>query len=123
MSNPVTDVTAPQEAAPSLTYWQRVLRDFRRNTMAMLGFGLVLIVTLTGIFAPLLANSRPHYIKAVFEDQYDEDYFIVLDSVEQLLAGAEDPQASSDVDYAAALTRALTDMAPSLDAEKSARLK
>ena len=51
------------EAAPELTGpWRSVLRRFRRNKVAMVGLGFILLVAVAAIFAPLLAPQNPNAI-------------------------------------------------------------
>ncbi len=96
------------------SYWERVGRAFRSNAMAMAGLALVVFVATVGVFCPLIANQRPLYIKAVFEDEYDENYFIVLDVVEGLARG--DEGIVPEKKRRASLERALASMEKSLAA-------
>ncbi|MEQ8818761.1 MAG: ABC transporter permease [Sumerlaeia bacterium] len=68
----------------SESYWTQAIRDYRRNRPAVFGLLVVWFVATVGVLCPLLANGRPLYINAVFLDDYDEAYFIVLDEVARL---------------------------------------
>lgn len=49
-------------------------------------FGLLIawLVATIGVFCPLIANSRPLYVKAIFLDDYDENYFVILDYAQRM---------------------------------------
>ncbi|MBQ6173753.1 MAG: ABC transporter permease [Clostridia bacterium] len=44
-----------QIARPSLTYWHDVWRRFRKNKLAMIGLGFILIMTIACILVPMLS--------------------------------------------------------------------
>lgn len=44
-----------------VSYWQIVWRQFRKNTPAMVGLVMVLLLFLLAVFAPLLANKYPYF--------------------------------------------------------------
>lgn len=106
----------------SLTYWQETMRDFRRQKMAMAALAVVFLVATVGVFCPLIANSRPHYIKMVWDDHYDEAYFIVIDLAERLLVYQPGEGAKDRASIEKAMTRALGEMKRSLDHEHAADL-
>lgn len=47
----------------SVSYWKIVWKEFRKNSLARLGFGIVIATFAIAIFAPFLANSEPYYAK------------------------------------------------------------
>ena len=71
------DVTVVNSGV-SQSYWAQTRAYFFRNKLAVLSLIIVVLIGIVGIFAPVLANKRPLYINMVFEDEYDEHYFIVL---------------------------------------------
>lgn len=46
----------------SASYWRRVWRHFRRNTLAMLGLGVAAILLSLALLADVLANEVPYYM-------------------------------------------------------------
>ncbi|MBI4459134.1 MAG: hypothetical protein HY648_03615, partial [Acidobacteria bacterium] len=61
---PVSEIPLPpvQPVAPALkgeSYWDLVIRQFRRNRLAVISFFFVLALFLVAIAAPFLANNRP----------------------------------------------------------------
>ncbi|MDK2971024.1 MAG: peptide/nickel transport system permease protein [Candidatus Sumerlaeota bacterium] len=114
--------TDEQASAPSPSYWQLTLRDMRRNRMGMFGLAIVLIVTTIGVFAPLIANGRPLHIRMVFEDEYDQAYFIVLDAARQTQQLMERASDKSPDEILPVLDRALGLMKASLPNDKRERL-
>jgi len=113
MTEPSTNAAPPAE---SRSYWERVGAALRRDRMAMAGMLFVFLVTTVGVFCPLIANNRPLRIEAVFEDEYDENYFIAIEAVE----AAPDP--AKDAERRANLARALDAMAASLDEAHRGRI-
>ncbi len=69
---------------PSPGYWQRTLRDFARNRLAVVSVVMVFLVATIGVFCPLIASQRPLAIKMVFSDDYEEAYFVALDLAERI---------------------------------------
>ncbi len=57
----------------SPSFWRLAWKEFRKNQLARLGFALVLMTFAIAIFAPLLANSEPYYVKVG-----DKVYFPIL---------------------------------------------
>ncbi len=53
-----TDQDRP-EKTPGQSYWQLVWQQLRRKKLAIGGLGIVVLLSLMAIFAPLLANNRP----------------------------------------------------------------
>ena len=47
---------------PSASYWRRVWRHFRRNTLALSGLWIVGVLVLMALLADFLANDRPYYL-------------------------------------------------------------
>jgi peptide/nickel transport system permease protein len=47
---------------PSQSYGQRVWRHFRRNTLAMVGLGVSMVLFLMALLADFLANDKPYYM-------------------------------------------------------------
>ena len=45
--------------APHPTYWQVVWKQFRRHRLGVFALIIVLLFILVGIYAPLLASSKP----------------------------------------------------------------
>lgn len=52
---------AALQGGASRGYWQIVWRQFRRHTPAMIGLGMVVLLFLLAVFAPLLANNVPYF--------------------------------------------------------------
>ncbi len=46
----------------SSSYWRRVWRHFKRNTLAVLGLWVALILILIALLADVLANDTPYYM-------------------------------------------------------------
>ena len=47
---------------PKQSYWRLVWRQFRRNTLAMVGLVVLLLLALIALAAPFLANDVPIYM-------------------------------------------------------------
>ncbi|NJN14728.1 MAG: ABC transporter permease subunit [Planctomycetes bacterium] len=70
-------------SAPEKTYAQIVLRQFRRNRTALLGFWCVIAIFSLALLAPLLASSSPFVLKVGdgpteypwFRDLFDQNIF------------------------------------------------
>lgn len=58
----MTEVTAKTNKKPKSSLAKRSLQKFVNNKLAMLGFIIVILMTLASIFAPLLANYDPNAI-------------------------------------------------------------
>lgn len=81
----------PQTGGDS--YWAQTRRDFAKNRLAVAALFSILFVLLVAILCPLLANSRPLYIRTVFP--LDLDNALGL-SEEVLMDFAEDSVAAAD---------------------------
>src|SRR2546428_10922642 len=46
----------------STSYWRRVWRHFKRNTLAVVGLWIVLTLILMAVLADVLANDIPYYM-------------------------------------------------------------
>jgi len=118
-------VTAPLEPAdpsvlpakPSPGYWQRTLGDFARNRLALISVVMVFIVATIGVFCPLIASQRPLALHMVFEDDYEEAYFVALDHAERI----GDERAIDLVRERATLNRAFQRMRPHLASDHRER--
>ena len=55
----VPDLLARRFAGDSRSYWRIVWDDFRKNRAAVVALGVMGVMALVAIFAPLLANNRP----------------------------------------------------------------
>lgn len=64
------------------SFWKIAYQNFRRNTLAVAGFFIVVFFISVAVFVPLLANNKPLAGKMHLEDQYDNSYFVLLDSLE-----------------------------------------
>lgn len=126
----MTDSTTPSpspgkpifELPEVRSYWEQTTRAFVKNKLAVLGLFVVFLVATIGVFCPLIANHRPLYLKMVFEDQYDENYFIVLDVMDQFLDRGPEPDAERALSNRRALDLAMTEMRESLEANQRTRL-
>jgi peptide/nickel transport system permease protein len=118
-----TATTGPAEDAlilqdrPSPGYWERTLRDFSRNKLAMISVFMVFLVATIGVFCPLIASQRPLAIKMVFADDYEEAFFVALDYVRRL--SGENPATRAQDEQL--LARAFNRMAPHLSEGHRAR--
>ena len=52
---------APACELPTGNYWTIVWRQFRKNTPAMIGLAIILLLFAIAVFAPVLANKYPYY--------------------------------------------------------------
>jgi len=46
----------------SASYWRRVWRHFKRNTLAVIGLWIALVLILIALLADVLANDTPYYM-------------------------------------------------------------
>ena len=46
----------------SVSYWRRVWRHFKRNTLAVIGLWIALALILMALLADVLANDTPYYM-------------------------------------------------------------
>ena len=46
----------------SASYWRRVWRHFKRNTLAVIGLWVALALILVALLADVLANDTPYYM-------------------------------------------------------------
>jgi peptide/nickel transport system permease protein len=122
VSAPTDKPVVPAAESPSLSYWQMSLRDFRRNRMGMAGLLVVWFVATVGVFAPLIANGRPLFLRMVFADDYDEAYFIVLESAGRVAALRTGESQAPAREVLATFDRAVRRMQRSLTAEDGDRL-
>lgn len=119
----MTERAATSPPPPSSrSYWERVGFAFLANRMAMAGMLFVLFVTTVGVFCPLIANNRPLRIQAIFEDDYDENYFIAIEAVEALASRSGADSAKTPEQRRSDLARAIGAMRDSLAAEHRTRL-
>jgi peptide/nickel transport system permease protein len=56
-------------ANASQNYWRIVLRQFRRNTLAMIATGVLCVLFGVALFAPFIAGERPIYMKKYVETE------------------------------------------------------
>ncbi len=56
------------------TYWGLVLRQFRRNRLAMVAFFFVLALFLLAILAPFLADNKPIVLRGAYRGLYTQRY-------------------------------------------------
>ena len=88
-------------------YWERVWADFRRSRLALLGMAVIGFVLAIAVLCPLLANSRPLYIRATFPGDYTNSVAIVLEQLALLSAPAPGERAQQARDLAEENFRAL----------------
>ncbi|MBI4465498.1 MAG: ABC transporter permease, partial [Acidobacteria bacterium] len=125
--------TAP--ALPKLfpkgeSYWDLVLRQFRRNRLAVIALTFVLILFLVAIGAPFLASNRPIILvgtfQGVYQDRFQEWKFgghPELMDVLRSAQGAPDPVAQTRLSMRLrAVERQLRYLASQLPAEPAAIL-
>src|SRR5258708_5925283 len=67
-------LTPPQAPAKGESYWDLVLRQFRRNRMAVVSFFFVLVISLIAIAAPFLANNIPIVLRGAYRGLYNERF-------------------------------------------------
>ncbi|RMG07087.1 MAG: hypothetical protein D6731_24410, partial [Planctomycetota bacterium] len=82
------------EVAAGVSSWAVAWRQFRKDRLAMFGVALVLVLGGVAVFAPLLANGRPLYVRGYLTDFYDADAAAFADwhrrlihTVQELRAG------------------------------------
>lgn len=68
--SPVTTSTQLQGPPKGESYWDLVLRQFRRNRLAVISFFFVLALFSIAIGAPFLANNKPLVLQGVYRDAY-----------------------------------------------------
>ena len=64
---PASSATAKGEG-----YWDLVLRQFRRNRLAMVSCGFVLVLFLIAIGAPFLADNKPILLHGAYRGRYSQ---------------------------------------------------
>jgi peptide/nickel transport system permease protein len=52
--------SALQEVPPASSEWKRIIKVFLRRKISAIGLGIIILVVLTAIFAPLLAPYNPY---------------------------------------------------------------
>jgi peptide/nickel transport system permease protein len=67
-------VPPPQTAVKGESYWDLVLRQFRRNRLAVVSFVFVLLLSLIAIVAPFLANNEPIVLRGAFRGLYKDRF-------------------------------------------------
>lgn len=136
---PQTPAPPPAGADPAAaggdSNWAIAWRQFQKNRLAMAGVVVVSLLAAMAVFAPLLANGRPLYVRAYLSHLYDNEVAAFLDWDERLRAEAralrgaalparERPAALARLErYRAGLPDVLTRLADALDAERAARLR
>lgn len=70
-------------------YLEITLQQFRKNTLAVFGSIVILLLFFVAIYAPLLANNKPLLLHAPFPDRYEDLYYIILSNVEQTIASEQ----------------------------------
>ena len=103
------------------SYWELTREDFMKNKLAMVSVFIVFFVATVAVFCPLIANSRPYMITAVFEDRYDEAYFVTLDLAERSI-GYEESSALSLGEIRSQLGNSLAEVAAMAPADLQDRL-
>lgn len=83
------EVSPILEEPRTRSYGELVWRDFRSNRLAMFGTLIIFLVVITAVFCPFLANQRPLYIRATFENDYWNALFITIEQIELLAAEEE----------------------------------
>jgi len=78
----------------SASYWRRVWRHFKRNTLAVLGLGIALLLGSIALLADVLANEMPYYL--VYQGK---TYFPLLQQGLHHLGIASFPVELRHVDY------------------------
>ncbi|MBI4460335.1 MAG: ABC transporter permease [Acidobacteria bacterium] len=68
---PIQPIAAPLKGE---SYWDLVLRQFRRNRLAVVSFFFVLVLFLIAIGAPFLANDKPFVIRGAFRTLYQNRF-------------------------------------------------
>src|ERR1035437_3843426 len=68
--------TSPKVPLKGESYWDLVLRQFRRNRLAVVSFFFVLGLFLIAIAAPFLANNAPIVLRCayrgIYKDRFEE---------------------------------------------------
>ncbi|MDX2176989.1 MAG: ABC transporter permease [Candidatus Sumerlaeia bacterium] len=110
---------APGEAQ---SYWDLALRDLRRNKLAIFGLLVVFLVVFIAVHAPLLANQRPLYLKAVFREDFINEMTIAGEEIESLLdtLSAGEPDQAALAEAKAGLAARFTAMKGFLAGDESA---
>ncbi|MSO21135.1 MAG: ABC transporter permease [Acidobacteria bacterium] len=72
LTNPLANM-AMLSSKPE-TYWGLVLRQFRRNRIAMVAFFFVLALFLLAILAPFLADNKPIVLRGAYRGLYTQRY-------------------------------------------------
>ena len=68
--SPVSTSTQLQGPPKGESYWDLVLRQFRRNRLAVVSFFFVLALFSIAIGAPFLANDKPLVLQGAYRDAY-----------------------------------------------------
>ncbi|MCC5875295.1 MAG: ABC transporter permease [Candidatus Sumerlaeia bacterium] len=92
ISNPMQT----QQSGDQASYWEQTRRDFARNRLAVAALLAILFVLLVAVLCPLLANSRPLYIKTVFPLDLDNSLGLceetIMDFAEESVPPSEVPE-------------------------------
>jgi peptide/nickel transport system permease protein len=75
-------------------YWRRVWRHFKRNTLAVVGLWVSIVLLLMALLADFLANDKPYYM--VYQGK---TYFPILHAYLEGLGLASWPEALRHVDF------------------------
>ena len=67
-------VPVPSASLKGESYWDLVLRQFRRNRIAVLSFFFVLILSFIAIIAPFLAGNVPIVLKGAYRGAYQDRF-------------------------------------------------
>ncbi|MBI2817535.1 MAG: ABC transporter permease [Acidobacteria bacterium] len=91
------------------SYWDLVLRQFRRNRLAVASFYFVLTLSLIAVIAPFLAGNIPIVMNGVYRGAYNERFEEwKLGGHPELVGALQAWEASHTPEAAAAITARLT---------------
>ncbi len=81
--NPTTRMDAAQmiESEPEERYTQQIIRRFRKNRLAVAGLVVIILLILTGLFAPWLTPHNPNELTAVFSASPSTTHLLGTDQV------------------------------------------
>lgn len=98
VSNPMQS----RSASGQDSYWKQTRRDFARNRLAVAGLVAILFVLVVAVLCPLIANSRPLYIKSVFPLDLDNALGlceeVIMDFADEAVPTSEVPERLASFD-------------------------
>lgn len=74
------------------SFWREAYDKVMRDRLALCGLAVIWTIASVAVWTPLLAGSRPYMIEAVFAENYENAYWVWLDSHEMFLEATDAEQ-------------------------------